>query len=109
MPALLQLKLGTWAKAADGWGYLGCRVPQCTSSQWFECGCHGAQYNRVGEKKGGPAPRVMDHFPFEFTAAGEVYADSGPVAQRVLLGVLMRGEAAEGKHFLGGCNHSCCL
>ena len=31
--------------------HLGCRVPQCTSSQWFECGCHGSQYNRVGEKK----------------------------------------------------------
>src|SRR5690606_20726824 len=41
---------------------LGCRVPQCVSSQWFECGCHGSQYNRVGEKKGGPAPRGMDRF-----------------------------------------------
>ena len=38
--------------------HLGCRVPQCLSSQWFECGCHGSQYNRVGEKKGGPAPRA---------------------------------------------------
>ena len=43
--------------------HLGCRVPQCVSSQWFECPCHGSQYNRVGEKKGGPAPRGMDHFP----------------------------------------------
>ena len=42
--------------------HLGCRVPQCVSSQWFECPCHGSQYNRVGEKKGGPAPRGMDHF-----------------------------------------------
>ena len=42
--------------------HLGCRVPQCLSSQWFECGCHGSQYNRVGEKKGGPAPRGMDRF-----------------------------------------------
>ena len=24
------------------------------TSQWFECPCHGSQYNRVGEKKGGP-------------------------------------------------------
>jgi len=37
--------------------HLGCRVPECKSSQWFECPCHGSQYNRVGEKKGGPAPR----------------------------------------------------
>lgn len=37
--------------------HLGCRVPECGTSQWFECPCHGSQYNRVGEKKGGPAPR----------------------------------------------------
>ena len=43
--------------------HLGCRVPQCDTSQWFECRCHGSQYNRVGEKKAGPAPRGMDHFP----------------------------------------------
>jgi hypothetical protein len=36
--------------------------PECLSSQWFECGCHGSQYNRVGENKAGPAPRGMDHF-----------------------------------------------
>ena len=29
--------------------HLGCRVPNCQSSQWFECGCHGSMYNRVGE------------------------------------------------------------
>jgi len=37
--------------------HLGCRVPECASSQWFECPCHGSQYNRNGEKKAGPAPR----------------------------------------------------
>ena len=37
--------------------HLGCRVPFCDSSQWFECPCHGSKYNRVGEKKAGPAPR----------------------------------------------------
>ena len=37
--------------------HLGCRVPSCPTSQWFECQCHGSQYNRNGEKKGGPAPR----------------------------------------------------
>ena len=34
-------------------------------SQWFECPCHGSQYNQVGEKKGGPAPRGMDRFATE--------------------------------------------
>ena len=42
--------------------HLGCRVPECVTSQWFECPCHGSQYNRVGEKKGGPAPRGLDRF-----------------------------------------------
>ena len=43
--------------------HLGCRVPFCDSSQWFECPCHGSKYNRVGEKRGGPAPRGLDRFP----------------------------------------------
>ena len=34
--------------------HLGCRVPFCPTSQWFECPCHGSKYNRVGEKKAGP-------------------------------------------------------
>ena len=28
--------------------HLGCRVPNCDTSQWFECPCHGSQYNQVG-------------------------------------------------------------
>ena len=47
--------------------HLGCRVPNCVTSQWFECPCHGSQYNRVGEKKGGPAPRGLDRFTPTFT------------------------------------------
>ncbi|HEX5615955.1 MAG TPA: Rieske 2Fe-2S domain-containing protein [Acidimicrobiia bacterium] len=39
--------------------HLGCRVPWCQTSQWFECPCHGSKYNRVGEKRDGPAPRGM--------------------------------------------------
>ena len=42
--------------------HLGCRVPWCQTSQWFECPCHGSKYNRVGEKRGGPAPRGLDRF-----------------------------------------------
>ena len=48
--------------------HLGCRVPQCATSQWFECQCHGSQYNRVGEKKAGPAPRGMDRYPATIAA-----------------------------------------
>jgi cytochrome b6-f complex iron-sulfur subunit len=46
--------------------HLGCQVPQlCESSQWFECLCHGSKYTVLGEKRDGPAPRGMDHFPIE--------------------------------------------
>lgn len=42
--------------------HLGCRVPFCEQSQWFECPCHGSKYNKAGEYKDGPAPRGMDRF-----------------------------------------------
>ena len=42
--------------------HLGCRVPFCTSSQWFECPCHGSKYNGAGEYQLGPAPRGLDRF-----------------------------------------------
>ena len=30
---------------------LGCRVPFCDTSQWFECPCHAAaRFDRVGEQ-----------------------------------------------------------
>jgi Rieske Fe-S protein len=40
--------------------HLGCRLPLCQSSGWFECPCHGARFNRAGEYEFGPAPRGMD-------------------------------------------------
>ena len=43
--------------------HLGCRVPWCQSSQWYECPCHGSKYNKWGEWTGGPAPRGLDRFP----------------------------------------------
>jgi cytochrome b6-f complex iron-sulfur subunit len=85
--------------------HLGCRVPQCVSSQWFECGCHGSQYNRVGEKKGGPAPRGMDHFPLEFSAAGEVSVDTGTIVLGTSIGTNTTGQEAEGPHCVGAAEH----
>ena len=85
--------------------HLGCRVPQCVSSQWFECGCHGSQYNRVGEKKGGPAPRGMDHFPLEFSAANEVTVDTGTIVQGAAIGVNTTGQEAEGPNCVGASDH----
>jgi cytochrome b6-f complex iron-sulfur subunit len=42
--------------------HLGCKVPWCASSRWFECPCHGSRYNRWGEYEFGPAPRGLDRF-----------------------------------------------
>ena len=39
--------------------HLGCRVPFCETSQWFECPCHAARFDRAGEYRAGPSPRGM--------------------------------------------------
>ena len=48
--------------------HLGCRVPYCGSSQWFECPCHGSKYNKAGEYQLGPAPTGMQRFPITVEA-----------------------------------------
>ncbi|MGK2947490.1 MAG: ubiquinol-cytochrome c reductase iron-sulfur subunit [Acidimicrobiales bacterium] len=75
--------------------HLGCRVPQCLTSQWFECQCHGSQYNRNGEKKGGPAPRGLDRFPIS-VAGGSLSVDTGTIIQGPPIGVNTTGQEAEG-------------
>ncbi len=82
--------------------HLGCRVPECSTSQWFECPCHGSQYNRVGEKKGGPAPRGMDRFPMEVNAANELIVDTGTVIQGPPIGTNTTGQEAEGPNCISG-------
>ncbi|MCP4435368.1 MAG: Rieske 2Fe-2S domain-containing protein [Actinomycetia bacterium] len=80
--------------------HLGCRVPSCTSSQWFECPCHGSQYNQVGEKKGGPAPRGMDRFAME--VSGDTFiVDTGTVINGPAIGVNTTGQEAEGPNCIG--------
>jgi cytochrome b6-f complex iron-sulfur subunit len=61
--------------------HLGCRVPFCTSSRWFECPCHGSKYNGVGEYQLGPAPRGMDRFAVEISG-DQVFVDTS----RIILG-----------------------
>ena len=77
--------------------HLGCRVPWCASSQWFECPCHGSRYNRVGEKKGGPAPRGLDRFGVEIQG-GAIIVDTKEVIQGPPIGVDTTGQEAEGPH-----------
>ena len=80
--------------------HLGCRVPNCVSSQWFECPCHGSQYNRVGEKKGGPAPRGMDRFGLT-VIDGVVSVDTGTIFPGPPIGTNTTGQEAEGPHCIG--------
>lgn len=81
--------------------HLGCRVPSCVSSMWFECPCHGSQYNLAGEKKGGPAPRGMDRFATEVTG-GSLIVDTGTVIQGPPVGANTTGQEAEGPNCVGG-------
>jgi cytochrome b6-f complex iron-sulfur subunit len=75
--------------------HLGCRVPWCQTSQWFECPCHGSKYNRVGEKKGGPAPRGMDRFSME-VAGNSIVVDTAVVVQGPPIGTDTTGQGQEG-------------
>ena len=81
--------------------HLGCRVPSCQTSQWFECPCHGSQYNQAGEKKGGPAPRGMDRFAMDVTA-GVLTVDTGQIFEGPPIGTNTTGQEAEGPHCVGG-------
>ena len=60
--ALLDSGLGLMALNTQVCPHLGCGVPWCLTSQWFECPCHGSRYNRIGEYAGGPAPRGLDRY-----------------------------------------------
>ena len=77
--------------------HLGCRVPWCDGSQWFECPCHGSQYNRVGERKGGPAPRGLDRFGLSVTG-DSVVVDTQQAVQGPPIRTDTTGQGAEGPH-----------
>lgn len=81
--------------------HLGCRVPECVTSQWFECPCHGSQYNKVGEKKGGPAPRGMDRFAM-VVESDVLTVDTGQVIEGPPIGTNTTGQEAEGPHCITG-------
>jgi len=85
--------------------HLGCRVPECITSQWFECPCHGSKYNRVGEKTGGPAPRGMDRFGMSITDKNELIVDTGQIIQGPPIGTNTTGQEAEGPNCIGEASH----
>ena len=84
--------------------HLGCRVPECASSQFFECPCHGSFYNQVGEKRGGPAPRGMDFFAMSISN-GNLIVDTGNIIGGQSIGVNTTGQEREGPRCLGASSH----
>jgi cytochrome b6-f complex iron-sulfur subunit len=81
--------------------HLGCRVPFCSTSQRFECPCHGSVYNIIGEYIKGPAPRGMDRFPIRIEG-GHVLVDTSTVVEGPPRGVLDGPSQAAGPSCLGG-------
>lgn len=70
--------------------HLGCTVPWCETSRWWECPCHGSQYNRWGEWQDGPAPRGLDRFRTSVDDNGVLLVDTseiitGPARQQQAL------------------------
>ena len=70
---------------------------RCLTSQWFECPCHGSQYNQVGEKKGGPAPAASTASP-PTSPAASLTVDTGTIIQGPPIGTNTTGQEAEGPH-----------
>ena len=77
--------------------HLGCRVPWCTSSQWFECPCHQSKYDRVGEKRSGPAPRGLDRFGVTLDD-DLLIVDTSKVILGPPVGTRTTGQEPEGPH-----------
>jgi cytochrome b6-f complex iron-sulfur subunit len=77
--------------------HLGCRVPWCQTSQWFECPCHGSKYSRAGEKKGGPAPRGLDRFALSISS-GQMTVDTSTIFQGPPIGTDTTGQGQDGPH-----------
>jgi cytochrome b6-f complex iron-sulfur subunit len=75
--------------------HLGCRVPFCQQSQWFECPCHGSKYSRAGEYRLGPAPRGLDRMVMTVTG-GIVTIDTGNIVQGPPRGTNTTGQNPEG-------------
>jgi cytochrome b6-f complex iron-sulfur subunit len=65
--------------------HLGCRVPWCKTSEWFECPCHAARFDQVGEKRAGPAPRGMDLVQSSIKD-GRLVLDTGKVLPGAAIG-----------------------
>jgi cytochrome b6-f complex iron-sulfur subunit len=81
--------------------HLGCRVPFCDQSQWFECPCHGSKYNYAGEYELGPAPNGLQRFVVR-VEGGQVTVDTGNPTAGPPRGVDTIRQPPEGPFCVGG-------
>ena len=80
--------------------HLGCKLPHCASSGWFECPCHASQFNVTGERMAGPAPSGMSRFAV-VVAGGRVGVDVATVLPGVPIGTSLGRPDARGPHCIG--------
>jgi cytochrome b6-f complex iron-sulfur subunit len=80
--------------------HLGCKVPHCETSNWFECPCHGSRYNKAGEYRFGPAPRGLDHFPI-VEDGGAIIVDTFARIPGPPRGTDTINQESEGPHCVG--------
>jgi cytochrome b6-f complex iron-sulfur subunit len=81
--------------------HLGCRVPFCDQSQWFECPCHGSKYNYAGEYELGPAPNGLQRFVVKVTG-GQLTVDTGNPTAGPPRGTDTIRQSPEGPFCVGG-------
>jgi cytochrome b6-f complex iron-sulfur subunit len=81
--------------------HLGCRVPFCQQSQWFECPCHGSKYNYAGEYQLGPAPTGLMRFKVEVSGT-TVKVDTSNIIPGPPRGTNTIHQAPEGPFCVGG-------
>jgi len=77
--------------------HLGCKVPWCAESQWWECPCHGSKYNRWGEWQEGPAPRGLDRFAV-LEVEGQIVIDTSAVISGPSRSAAVLNQPPEGPH-----------
>ena len=85
--------------------HLGCRVPYCTSSGWFECMCHGTMFNRVGEHRDGPGPRGLDALPIVVDGDVVSIASAGGIVRGAPVGTIVLDQPPSGPHCVGEAGH----
>jgi cytochrome b6-f complex iron-sulfur subunit len=81
--------------------HMGCRVPYCSSSGWFECFCHLGLFGPTGEYRDGVAERGMDQFPVS-VRGNAVVIDASVVVRGLPKGSTVDDRGPVGGHCVGG-------